>query len=617
MLTPVARNILTTRYLQKDTSGHPIESIDDLWTRVAEHAAKAEAPEDRAHYVAKFRDMLARQLFLFNSPTLVNAGTSINGLSACYVTKMDDSIDGIWQAKWNFAKIAQKGGGCGVNVCDLRPEGVNVAGSTHAKAGGPLKFLETIWRDMEAMTQAGFRSMACMAVMRIDHPDIFTFIRAKSPVRALARQLDCSENIAAQLWDEIKSADVLSLEQQRLVKLSESYLSNFNISVGVTDAFMHALEDGGDVPLHFDGVTYRTVKAGELWDAIAQNAWECGDPGLMFLDTTNDNSPYRFSGQRIKSTNPCGEQGLPAYGVCNLGSIDVAKFVFRGRFDWRGFKEVVALATRALNDICDVADWPTEDIASWVARNKPIGLGPMGYADALLMMGMRYGSDEALEFARDIAQNLYTEAERVSIQLGRERGVPDACKHLPTPRRNVTLISVAPTGTISLIAGCSSGCEPVFDLVQVRTDTTGSYIMPHPAIKAQLSIDDEVYPVGVDASILRGRAAEIASQVKDKPAYVTAGELDVTAHIHTQAAFQNGWHDGRAVDSGVSKTINLHNSASVEDIKGAYHMAYSLECKGSTVYRDGSKFFQVLNTSVAPKKKSAVVSDCEGGVCSI
>lgn len=605
MLTPVAKNVLEKRYLQKDSNGKPIESIDDLWRRVANHAAKAEHESVRAEWAHKFYILLENQYFLFNSPTLVNAGTSINGLSACFVVGMEDSIDGIWQAKHNFAKIAQKGGGCGLNICDLRPKGMPVAGSTHAKAGGPIAFLETIWHDMEAMTQAGFRAMACMAVMRVDHPDIMDFITCKSPARALATQLTstyapCSLEEAEKIWRDVKVAAAngsLTLEQQKLVKLSENYLSNFNISVGITDAFTRAVAQNENISLHHDGVVYEFAKALDIWNAIAENAHASGDPGLMFLDTTNNTSPYRYSGQVIKATNPCGEQGLPANGVCNLGSVDVSKFVLNGAFDWSHYSEVCRTATRALNDIVDVASWPTQAIETWVNDNRPIGLGIMGFADACLLQGMRYGSEESLEFARQLVHDMYLDAEYVSIELGDERGIPTACQSLPEPRRNVTLLSIAPTGTISLIAGCSSGCEPVFDYVQTRQDNTGSYLMVHPAIKHQLGIDDIVYPVGSDQALMQKDAQAIVQRVTSlSDIFVSASDVSLEDHIKVQAAFQVAFGDGRCVDSGVSKTINMSNTATVEDVKAAYLLAHQLGCKGITVYRDGSKFFQILNT---------------------
>jgi ribonucleoside-diphosphate reductase alpha chain len=620
MLTPIAENVLKTRYLQKDSKGNPVETIDGLWRRVARHASAVE--QDKEHWENEIYNLLSNQLFLFNSPTLVNAGTPINGLSACFVVGMEDSIDGIWNAKRNFAKIAQKGGGAGINICDLRPKNDPVSGSTHAKAGGPVAFLETFWKDMEAITQAGFRQMACMAVMRVDHPDILEFITCKHPVKALAATLSTnyapmSLTEAEQLWNSIKSATNHTVEQTRIIKLVENYLSNFNISVGVTDAFMSAVETDSDFDLVFGGKVYQTVKARDIWTSIAANAWASGDPGLMFLDTTNNNSPYRYSGQVIKATNPCGEQGLPAKGVCNLGSVDVSKFVRRELidaatwFDWEAYIEVCKIATRALNNIVDIASWPTEEIKQWVEENRPIGLGDMGFADACLALGMRYGGNESIEFARELTARMYDAAESVSIELGQERGIPEACKNLPVPRRNVTLLSIAPTGTISLIAGCSSGCEPVFQFVQVRQDNTGSYVMVHPAIKQRLGIDDLVFEKGTEYSILNNEAAKILNWAKSAMSdiMVSADEVSVEDHIKVQAAFQVAYGDGRCVDSGVSKTINMPNSATVEDVRNAYLLAHKLGCKGITIYRDGSKYFQILSTVKAEAPKEDTVTD--------
>lgn len=610
MINRVAENILLTRYVQKDKNKSPIETIDQLWRRVAKHASLVE--QDKDYWYDIIYDLLSKQLFLFNSPTLVNAGTAINGLSACFVVGMEDSIEGIWSTKEQYAKIAQKGGGCGLNICDLRPKNAPVSGSTHARAGGPIAFLETIWHDMEAMTQAGFRAMACMAVMRVDHPDILDFIKAKAPERALASQLHCSVDEATSIWSSIKASTNLTNEQKKLIALSEKYLSNFNISVGVTDAFMQALSNDSAIDLVFNDTVYETVKASDIWNAIITNAHASGDPGILFLDIVNSNSPYRYSGQVLKATNPCGEQPLPQHGVCNLGSIDVSKFVKDGIFDWESYHVVGRAATHALNNICDIASWPTPEIEAWVSENKPIGLGIMGYADALLAQGIRYGSQKAIDFAKDLVARLYDAAEQESIELGKLRGIPESCKKLPKPRRNVTLLSIAPTGTISLIAGCSSGCEPVFQYVQVRKDTTGTYLIIHPAIKQALQIDDEVYPVGHDIKSLQHKADEIvkkASMLSD--IYVDASDLTVQDHILTQAAFQNAHEDGRTVDSAVSKTINLSSHATVEDVDHAYRFAYANNCKGITIYRDGSKFVQILNRSeqkeIKPEKDYTVV----------
>jgi ribonucleoside-diphosphate reductase alpha chain len=609
MLNPVAENVLRTRYLQKDKDGNPIETIDQMWRRVAKHASKAEPNQVECEkWFSTIYDMLSKQIFLFNSPTLVNAGTSINGLSACFVVGMDDSVEGIWKAKQDFAKIAQKGGGCGVNVDNLRPKGDTVAGSTHAKAGGPIAFLETIWHDMEAMTQSGFRAMACMAIMRVDHPDIIDFIEAKSPANALAKQLNCSVAESKKLWDEIKAANTLTEYQQRLVKLSERYLSNFNISIGITNEFIDAVKNDSMFKLHFGGKIYYDVRARDIWDKIIHSAWASGDPGLFFLDTVNNNSPYRYSGQVIKASNPCGEQPLPPNGVCNLGSIDVSKFIRDGVFLWADYAEACRNATHALNNIVEIADWPTKDIEKWVYENRPIGLGVMGYADALLLLGMKYGSEDALEFAKNLISVMYTDSHIESVKLGNERGIPKACKSLPIPRRNSTLLTIAPTGTISLIAGCSSGCEPVFQYVQTRQDNTGTYLIIHPAIKQIANVDDIVFPVGTDLSIVNKRAEDIlhyASKLSD--IFVDANNISLEDHIKTQAAFQTGFDNEACVDSGVSKTVNLPNNATIEDVSKAYMLAFDLQCKGITIYRDGSKFFQILNR--VEKEKTAIIKD--------
>src|SRR3990172_1890936 len=436
-LTPIAQQILTKRYFKTKEDGTQ-ETWEDLCHRVANHIARAEITLELQTYSSQqFYDLIHDLWFLPNSPCLVNAGTNIGGLLACFVVPLEDSIDGIAETKKSFMKIAQKGGGCGTTLSNLRPKGDYVAGSTHPKAGGPLAFLRTISSDMIAMTQSGFRDMACMATMRGDHPDILEFIRCKTPLAALQYTLNISEDEAKKMLE-----DGISTQVQKLI---EGFLHNFNISVTVTDEFMEAVRDDRDYNLTFDGKTYSTLSAKEVFKSIAQNAWTWGDPGIMFYDRINGED--KCYAEEIQATNPCGEISIPPYGSCNLGSLNLTKFITdNGKVDWDLLAEKISIAVRFLDNVIDKNQFPTQTIEEWAKKNRPIGLGVMGWADMLIKMKLAYGSQASFKLAKQLMSFIYDNANKASVILGKEKGLHNITGKgaIDSNRRNTCITSIAP-----------------------------------------------------------------------------------------------------------------------------------------------------------------------------
>lgn len=534
-ISEVALNILKKRYFSEGET-----SWDDVVQRVTdflfdEYLEDIEKTEE--FYYTK--EMLRARYFIPNSPCLVNAGKRNGGLSACFVVDFPDTIEGIYKTKLDFALIAKKGGGCGTTLTKLRPENSSVEGSTHGYAGGPVKFFDTICHDMKAMTQAGFREMAMMGTMSVYHPDIVKFITAKT---------------------------------------EEGKMHTTNISVVVDDSFMNSVKNDGDFTTYFDFEDgrkfFQSYKAREIFNMIVEGAWKNGEPGLIFYDKVN-NSPYKYSNQDILATNPCGEQGLPFNGVCNLGSLDISKFLKEDNsLDLNKLEVAVRLSIRFLDRVITKNKFPTEDIHKWAMDNRPVGLGIMGLADYYLSRGVAYGSPQALEELEFILAFMYKIAEDESISLGELYGVPEACKSLPIPRRNITLLSIAPTGTISLLAGCNSSIEPIFSELTTRNDKTGTYQFDH----------------------------EASEKDYFRCAVSTNGGREVTweEHVQTQASAQ------KFVDSGVSKTINFPNHTHRETVGKAFILAWELGCKGITVYRNGSRQKEVLSPKLAKKDECPI-----------
>lgn len=521
-ISTAAENILRKRYYAPGEN-----SWDDVVKRVVSNVVQ---DKDKCDV---YKELIGNRYFIPNSPCLVNAGKPEGGLSACFVVDFPDTIEGIYKTKLDFALIARKGGGCGTTLTKIRPEGSKVAGSTHGYAAGPVKFFDTICHDMKVISQGGFREMAMMGTMSVYHPDIIKFIGAK---------------------DE------------------EGVMTTTNISVVVDDNFMKLVKDDGRFKTFFDfergRVYYDEYRARDIFDLIVEHSWKNGEPGLLFYDRIND-SPYKYTGQEILATNPCGEQPLPPNGVCNLGSLDLSKFILgdRSGVNFEQLEFAVRLAVRFLDDVASVSSYPTAEIAQWVEENRPVGLGIMGLADYYMERGIAYGSTESVEELKTIMSFIYSVAIDESEKIGVERGIPKRCKMLPKPRRNITVLSIAPSGTISILAGCNSGIEPFFSDITQRDDKTGSY----------------EFNLSNYARLPHFRCAVSANGAK---------EVTWKEHIAIQAAAQ------QFVDSGVSKTINFPNHTSKETIAEAFMTAWELGCKGITIYRNGSRQIEVLK----PKK---------------
>lgn len=528
---PVSKT--ATRILKQRYFGEGETTWEEVVNRVIDYVIP-EASEERKEST---REMMLHGYFIPNSPCLVNAGKPGAGLAACFVVDFPDNIEGIYKTKLDFALIARKGGGCGTSLTKIRPEGAKVAGSTHGYAGGGVKFADTISHDADALTQSGFRAMAIMFTESVYHPDILKFVTAKH---------------------------------------EEGRIANANISVVVDDEFMNAVANDEKYWTEFNDVKYQEYRARDVFELIVEGMWRNGEPGMLFK-TRIDDSPYKYSGQEIFGTNPCSEQPLPPNGVCNLGSIDLSKFYDKGcvkEINWFNLGYAVRWGVRFLDAVIDKTGFPTKEIEQWALENRAIGLGIMGYADLCLMKEIAYGSDEALELLHDILRFISIFAENESVKMGRELGVPKACENLPVPRRNVTLTTIAPTGTISLIAGCSSGIEPIFSEITIRNDKTGTYTFEN----------------------------NLADKLYFRCAVSSNGATEVTweEHIKTLSTAQT------FIDSGVSKTVNFPSHTHRETIGKAVILAWKMQCKGLAVYRDGSRDDQVLSPKQIKKDKCPI-----------
>jgi ribonucleoside-diphosphate reductase alpha chain len=553
-LTDNALHVLERRYLLRDDAGEVIETPAGLFARVARAAAGAERPADRAAWAARFEARLAALEFLPNSPTLMNAGRPHGQLAACFVLPVEDDLGAIFDAlKW-AALIHQSGGGTGFSFSRLRPRG-DVVKTTHGVASGPVSFMRVYDAATEIIKQGGVRRGANMAVLAADHPDVLEFVDAKRGAG----------------------------------------LENFNVSVAAPDALFRAATEGGPWALRHPrgGAVVRTLPARELVERIAASAWASGEPGLVFVDRVNAHNPTPDAG-RFEAVNPCGEQPLLPFEACTLGSVNLARFARDGGLDREGLAACVRDGVRFLDDVLDVNAWPLPEIAAISARNRKVGLGVMGWADLLVAVGVPYDAPAALALADEVMALVAREARATTEALAAERGpFPGfatsawAAHGLP-PRRNATVTTIAPTGTLALIAGCSSGIEPLFALTYLRRALGDAELREeHPALAPALAA------AGAEAALPAVRAAGRARGVPGVPPAVarllaTAHDVAPEDHVRMQAAFQ------RHTENGVSKTINLPRSASVEDVARAYALAFELGCKGITVYRDGSRERQVL-----------------------
>ncbi|MEZ4552406.1 MAG: adenosylcobalamin-dependent ribonucleoside-diphosphate reductase [Dehalococcoidia bacterium] len=557
-LSQNALTVLERRYLLRDDAGVVRESPEALFARVAEAIAAVETDEEaRAHWAQRFYDAMAALEFLPNSPTLMNAGTGRGTLAACFVLPVEDTLESIMSTAQAAAMVQKYGGGTGFSFSRLRGVGEPIA-STHGAACGPVSVLQHYDDVSRLVTQGGKRDGANMGVLRVDHPDIRAFVHAKD------------DGVSAQ---------------------------RFNISVGVPDEFMRAALTGGMLSLRDprDGSPRGEADAGALLDEIARSAWTTGDPGLVFLDAINRSNPTPELGE-IEATNPCGEVPLLPWEACTLGSINVARFwdPANADLDWDRLRETVRLGVRFLDDVVEANTFPLEEIAAAVRGNRKIGLGIMGFADLLIAAETPYDSEEALTLAGRLARCISEEADAASAQLGAERGpFPNWARSIyagGVPYRNATRTCIAPTGTIAIIAGASSGIEPLFSLAHLRRMGDGTVLPEISEVFARAARDGSFYSADLMEDLARGSGladrATIPLQVRRR--FVTAHEVPWQWHVRMQAAFQT------YTDLAVSKTINLPRTASVDDVRSAYVLAHELGCKGITVYRDGSRAVQVL-----------------------
>jgi ribonucleoside-diphosphate reductase alpha chain len=575
-LTDNALAVLRARYLIRE-GGVVVESPAELFRRVAHHVSAVEArlgysADEIAAARATFEELMASLVFLPNSPTLMNAGRPLGQLAACFVVPVEDSTTGVFEAVRWAAEIQKTGGGTGFSFSRLRPAGDLVA-STGGTASGPVSLMQVFDVATEAIKQGGTRRGANMGMLRVDHPDVLEFIA---------------------------------------IKLDPARMRNFNLSVAVTDGFMAAVAAGAtyDLVNPRTGAVHGQLDARRVLDAIANAAWTIGDPGMVFIDRVNTEQPTPHLGA-IEATNPCGEQPLLPFESCTLGSIDVGKLVSGDDLDWPRLRTTIHAAVRFLDDVIDANRYPLPEIERATKATRKIGLGLMGWADALAALGIAYDSEAALALAGRVAAFLEAESLAASRELAERRGSfpawggsrwargPDA-----GPLRNATTTTIAPTGTISIIAGCASGIEPFYALAYRRNVLDGAELTEvNPAFQGLAARRGFGSP-GLFAAIAEHGGVRGRGDVPDdvQRAFPTAHEIDIATHVRMQAAFQRHCH------AAVSKTINLRRTATPADVKAAYQLAYELGCKGITVYRDGSRDGQVLVTgarlAVAPSTPS-------------
>jgi ribonucleoside-diphosphate reductase alpha chain len=608
-LSDNARIVLERRYLARDDSGTPVETAEELFQRVAHNIAQAEPlyngenVDNRAEvWETGFLALMESLDFLPNSPTLMNAGRELQQLSACFVLPVPDSIEGIFEAIKETAVIHQSGGGTGFSFSRLRPKGDRVR-STMGVASGPVSFLKVFDAATEAIKQGGTRRGANMGILAVNHPDIEEFITLKADMRTL---------------------------------------TNFNISVAVTEDFMAAVEADAEYELvnpKDRSVTGRK-RARHIFDLLVSNAWKNGDPGIVFIDRINRDNPTPNLGP-IEATNPCGEQPLLPYESCNLGSLNLARFVRtdgdRPRLDWERLAQVIPQCCRFLDDVIDMNRYPITEIDRATKATRKIGLGVMGWHDTLMLLRIPYDSDEALALAEEVARFIQAKANDASLELARERGAFPGWKGSrydpDSSYRNATRTTVAPTGTISIIADASSGIEPAFALAFQRQH----FLDPNdPAKLTQLRevnkhflaaarqggfYSEELMDHVAAGGTLREwneRATDESKRVPEwaLPVFVTAHEIAPEWHVRMQAAFQ------RHTDNAVSKTINFPFDATESDVASAFWLAYREDCKGITIYREGSRDFSVLshitqNVKGPEQETQTALDEIEGRILSI
>jgi len=579
-----AAKVLEKRYLRKDENGQVIESPKEMFKRVADNIASADSKygvseADVKKTEREFYTSMTNLEFMPNSPTLMNAGRELQQLSACFVLPIDDDMESIFDALKSTAIIHKSGGGTGFSFSRLRQAGARVR-STSGVASGPISFMKVFNVATEVIKQGGTRRGANMAILRVDHPDVLDFIVAKE---------------------------------------REGSLNNFNISVAITEKFMQAVEKDEDYEL-IDPKTKKpvtTLNARRVFDLIVTMAWKNGEPGIVFIDRLNKDNPTPELGA-IESTNPCGEQPLLPYESCNLGSINLAKMVSyhdgEAKIDYPKLRKTVHMAVHFLDNVIEMNNYPLPQIDKMTRSNRKIGLGVMGFADMLIRLGIPYNGEDAVRTAEEVMKFIHDEGVIMSQELAKARGpFPSFKKSVfkdEPLRRNATITTIAPTGTISIIANASSGVEPLFAISYIRKnilDTGDELIEVNPifeeiAYKRVFYTDELMRKIAAKGSIQDVK--EIPEDVRH--VFVTAHDIKPVDHIKMQAAFQ------RYTDNAVSKTVNFPNYATTKDVEEVYMLAYKLGCKGVTIYRDQSRREQVLNIQTDKKEGECPKCATEG-----
>lgn len=592
---PISENayaVLERRYLIRDEHGDAVETVDELFRRVAVSIAAADARFDPEADVEKttqtFYRMMTELDFLPNSPTLMNAGRPLGQLSACFVLPVADSMEDIFDAIKNAALIHKSGGGTGFSFSRLRGKGSTV-NSTGGVASGPISFMKVFNAATEAVKQGGTRRGANMGILRVDHPDIMEFISCKNDTKEI---------------------------------------TNFNISVGITEAFMQAAEAGSSYEL-VDPASRQvtgTLDARAVFEAVVGSAWQTGEPGIIFLDRLNRDNPCPSQGE-IESTNPCGEQPLLPYEACNLGSINLVTHLKKTpqgyELDQDKLEATIANAVHFLDNVIEVNQYPLPEIDVMTKKTRKIGLGVMGFADMLLYLGIPYDSDEGVAMAKRVMALVQTLGHRESEALAQVRGAfplfEESTYRAGEPLRNATVTTIAPTGTLSIIAGVSSGVEPVFAYAYYRNVMDNTHLIETNGILKEKLVELGLYSEPLMDQIIQHGSLAHVEGIPDalKKVFVCAHDVSPIWHVKMQAAFQ------QFTDNAVSKTVNFPNSATTQEVAEVYHLAYELGCKGTTIYRDGSRDEQVLNIGAEKPKgqplpdqvEALLASDCDSTAC--